>query len=778
MEDLYRISNRIDQARRLAMSAAIVLTFGSATATVDAQVDVVAEVGHQRPLKRMTYSADGRWLMTSGRQLDGTTRLWLDGRLRHVLPGGRGAMPPSGRFVVTGSEDNSGKLAAIRLWDVATGQLRWEALDREVRNFAVTPDGTRLLATGSRDQSLQVWDTETGEVRQRLADRVPPLSRIIISPLGTWAATWSLDVMIWELEAGRVRCWLSEKAASARQLSFAPQERFLVAIGGGAVQLFNPENCELQHRFETDDERLGRAVVSPDGAYVLASSSRRVWLWHRESGKVVYEATELDPCRGFSAIAFHPSGDWAAISRTDGQIDLVVPELGAQVHTLMSSFGPNLLVPRPDGSELAAGQFRVDFIQVKDGSVRKLAGNSHLKITAVHLSQDAEQLVIQNTRVARIWDLASGQPPIVVPGARSIATLDGSIVAVGPSDHQAAEDLGVKIWQRASQRILTEIEHPVRITTFALDPAGKALATGAEDGSVQVWEPTNGRLVQQLQGPAVKVNTMVLIEEVLIEEVSSETSQAVVAGFQDGSLWVWELGASEPRAVLPGPEGRPIWRLVALPTRGAVIAQDRYDVTHLWNHSQQRLIGQLGERSSVKAVAATGDGRFAVMGRFRRDLSVWSVENDQALFTFQGHTGLVQALAVDLHGGQFLTGDVGGALSLWSTQDGRLKSSRQVSPIGISAIVPHPEGRFVILGDHDGGVRFWSLANQREIVRVLMHAEGVWAVLTPDGRWDASGAGRDAGIVAWSGLEPGYLAEHPEHFVPGLLAKALRPYLE
>ncbi|MEM7586914.1 MAG: hypothetical protein AAF560_26220 [Acidobacteriota bacterium] len=799
------ISGRRLTARWLAVSAAFALTFGTATATAEPRVDVVAEVGQKGSLAELSYSADGRWLMTTDGPFDGTTRLWLDGRLRHVLPGSRGAMTPDGRFVATAGRNLSGEYQEIWLWDVATGQLRWEALAPELRGFAVTSDSTRLIVAS--DQMLQVWGIETVELLRRLEGEDPGRGQILVSPLGTWVAKRSREVtMIWELETGQARCRLVEPLYAVSGQSFAPREQFFVAAGKGVVKLWDPETCELRHRFETDDPSLGRGLMSSDGAYVLASSSREAWLWHRESGEVVYQVTECDRCKGFSGIAFHPRGDWAAIARSGSRIDLVALETGAPVRTVQSSVEPKWLVPRPDGAELAVvGGSRVDILRLQDGSSRELAQFDPLKLQALHLSQDAEQLVVQNDRFTSLWDLASGGPPIFLEGTRSIASRDGSLVAVGPSDHQETRDRqetsdpSVRIWQRETRRIVAEVAHEGGLTSFALDPSGNVLATGAEDGGVRIWEARTGRLVQELQGPA-RVTSMVLIEEVSSEEVSSEgvssggvssggvssgevsseevlteADQAIVVGFHDSDLRVWKLGASEPPAVLPHPEGDSIWRLEALPTPGAVLAQFRKGDIYLWNPSQPQLIQQIDQHTFPEKVAATPTGRFAMMDRFRKDLQVWSVESDEALFALEGLTDRVHALAVDLHGDQFLTGDVEGALGLWSTQDGRLKAKHQASPISISAIVPHPEGRFVILGDQDGGLRFWSLAEEREIVRVLMPTEGVWAVLTPDGRWDASGAGRDAGIVAWSGLEPGHLADHPEHYVPGLLAKALRP---
>jgi WD40 repeat protein len=66
---------------------------------------------------------------------------------------------PDGRYVVTGSFDNS-----ARVFEVATGRLVGRPLlhDDWVRAVAFAPDNRRVV-TGSHDMTARVWDIQTGE---------------------------------------------------------------------------------------------------------------------------------------------------------------------------------------------------------------------------------------------------------------------------------------------------------------------------------------------------------------------------------------------------------------------------------------------------------------------------------------------------------------------------------------------------------------------------------------------------------------------------------------
>jgi len=64
------------------------------------------------------------------------------------------AISPDGRLVAAGSLDNT-----VRIWDVATGQLieRLRGHKDSVYSVAFTPDGEGIVS-GSLDKTLKYWD--------------------------------------------------------------------------------------------------------------------------------------------------------------------------------------------------------------------------------------------------------------------------------------------------------------------------------------------------------------------------------------------------------------------------------------------------------------------------------------------------------------------------------------------------------------------------------------------------------------------------------------------
>ena len=69
------------------------------------------------------------------------------------------AWSPDGKWVASGSEDQT-----VQVWDAATGQhlLTYRGHSALVTAVAWSPDGTRLASAGE-DGTVQVWDARIGQ---------------------------------------------------------------------------------------------------------------------------------------------------------------------------------------------------------------------------------------------------------------------------------------------------------------------------------------------------------------------------------------------------------------------------------------------------------------------------------------------------------------------------------------------------------------------------------------------------------------------------------------
>ncbi|EXA29668.1 hypothetical protein FOVG_18859 [Fusarium oxysporum f. sp. pisi HDV247] len=91
------------------------------------------------------------------------------GKDKHSLKGHSGwifsvAFSPDGKLIASGSLDDT-----IKIWNAATGEVKHtlEGHDGGVFSIAFSPDGN-LIASGPHDKTIKVWNAATGEVKHTL----------------------------------------------------------------------------------------------------------------------------------------------------------------------------------------------------------------------------------------------------------------------------------------------------------------------------------------------------------------------------------------------------------------------------------------------------------------------------------------------------------------------------------------------------------------------------------------------------------------------------------
>jgi len=106
------------------------------------------------------------------------------------------AFSPNGSFVVSGSRDNS-----IRLWNLESGTSRIvEQHDKPVNSVAFSPDGS-FVVSGSWDKTIRLWHLES-KTSTIVGQHDEPVMSVAFSPDGQFVASGAFDdhtIKLWQI---------------------------------------------------------------------------------------------------------------------------------------------------------------------------------------------------------------------------------------------------------------------------------------------------------------------------------------------------------------------------------------------------------------------------------------------------------------------------------------------------------------------------------------------------------------------------------------------------
>ena len=128
------------------------------------------------------------------------------------------AFSPDGQMLASGSWDST-----IILWDVSTGDLlRTLTGHTSVVSVSFSPDG-QTLASGSSDNTLLLWDVGTGETLRTLTGHTDRVNSVSFSPEGQTLASGSRDntLLLWDVGTGETLRTLTEHTGWVYSVSFS-----------------------------------------------------------------------------------------------------------------------------------------------------------------------------------------------------------------------------------------------------------------------------------------------------------------------------------------------------------------------------------------------------------------------------------------------------------------------------------------------------------------------------------------------------------------------------
>jgi WD40 repeat protein len=258
------------------------------------------------------------------------------------------SISPDGSSIAAAGYDK-----AINLWDTTTGLLKQKLTGHQavVRSAVFSSDGQRLYSA-SADNTIRIWDVSTGETIETLSDKAAAF-HLALSPDERWLAAGSSETAprVWSLQTKQITLEPLGHTGSALYVDMTPNGK-LLATGcrNGIVKLWDAEASQLLQTLPSLGQGMGTLRLSPDGSLLATSIDASIEVRKIPLGELAMQFTAPKP---INSAAFSADGRRYAVASGDGNVCLWDVPSGRFLQMLRG--GGQSVVFSLDGQQIVSG---------------------------------------------------------------------------------------------------------------------------------------------------------------------------------------------------------------------------------------------------------------------------------------------------------------------------------------------------------------------------------------------------------------------------------------
>jgi WD40 repeat protein len=412
-----------------------------------------------------------------------------------------------------------------------------------VYSLAYSPDG-KLLASGSDDETVKLWDVQTGKERATLPIKlldekgnekfIGPVSSLKFSPDSkTVCASVDQTIKQWDVQTGKERATLKTNTEQEWDVAYSPDGKTLasgstpltsgISRRDNTITLWDVQTGKERATLKGHKDRVVSVAYSPDGKTLATGSlDMTIKVWSVVTGNE--QATLKGHTHLVYCVAYSPDGKTLASASVDKTVKLWDVQTGKERATLKGHAGfVDSVVYSPDGMTLASTCWdtTIKLWDVKTGKERATLKGDTSSVYSVAFSPDSKTLASwgkksqHEGKTIKLWDVQTGKERATLQHTDTVYSVafspDGKTLASGSGDKT------IKLWdipaakkddklgvvgpglpppspQSALEPKLRDIlkGHTSLVTSVAYSPDGKTLASASNDETIRLWDVKTG----------------------------------------------------------------------------------------------------------------------------------------------------------------------------------------------------------------------------------------------------------------------------------------------
>ncbi|XP_032228222.1 transducin beta-like protein 3 isoform X2 [Nematostella vectensis] len=581
------------------------------------------------------------------------------------------AASPDDEFLVT-----AGKNLLLRQWDWRNGMQTktWKAVHVAPVSSMCFDASSTLLATGSSDSTIKVWDIIKQYYTHSLKGSTGVVSLVKFHPdpkvLQLFSTSDDCKIRVWDLVKSRCLCVLENHFSVVTSLAFDPSHSTMISSSRDKVlNIWDMADMLTPNRrpprtipcFEGVEsvEFLPKGLSSKvcekkdEQYFVTAGNKGRLCFWSLKSGQLVHKLVVVENMSddsGLQQLLVH-----ATLCRKRNVVMVITHDQNILMYDLENFKKLKQFVGYNDeildmsfagktNDHLAvvtnSNQLRLYNLETLD--CRMVEGHSKM-ILCLDVCADGTKIVTgSKDHTVRVWDVSDCSNP------RCLAVGNGHTHAVS----------GVA-WSRTSQRFVISC---------------------SQDLTIKVWEATK----KAAEESSMFVKMTVKAHDKDINSVAvSPNDKLVVTGSQDKTAKVWRIADGILMGVARGHK-RGVWCAQFSPFDKCIATASGDSTIKIWSLTDYTCVKTFeGHSNSVLKVVFISNGMQLITSGTDGLVKLWTIKTNECVQTFDEHQDKVWAIAVNKSQNAFCSGGADSAITLWKdvTQEERHKAQQEAEDV-------------------------------------------------------------------------------------------------